>query len=138
MPDVILLAEDNPNDAELAIRALKKARIGNEIIHLEDGQEVIDYLYNENNQPPRLILLDLKMPRVDGLQVLKKLKSDVKKRSIPIVVLTSSKQDRDIVDSYDLGVNAYIVKPVDFTQFADAIAALGLFWIVHNQAPIVN
>ena len=131
----ILLIEDNPDDAGLTIRTLKKNNLGNHLIHLEDGQEALDFLFNEENRMPKLILLDLKMPRVDGIEVLRKLKSDEKKRSIPVVVLTSSKEENDIVEAYKLGVNAYIVKPVDFDQFVKAVTQVGLFWVVLNQPP---
>ena len=131
----ILLVEDNPQDAELAIRALRKNHLANHLLHLDDGQEALDYLFNESNEMPRLILLDLKMPRVDGLEVLRTLKKDEKRKLIPVVVLTSSKEERDIVESYKLGVNAYIVKPVDFDQFVKAVTQVGMFWLVLNQAP---
>jgi two-component system response regulator len=131
----ILLVEDNPHDAELAIRALRKNHLANHLLHLDDGQEALDFLFNESNEMPRLILLDLKMPRVDGLEVLRALKKDEKRKLIPIVVLTSSKEERDIVESYKLGVNAYIVKPVDFDQFVKAVTQVGMFWLVLNQAP---
>jgi|SRR5688572_27651758 len=131
----ILLIEDNPNDAELTIRALKKNNLANNLKHLEDGQEALDYIFNDQNVMPKLILLDLKMPRVDGIEVLRRLKSDDQKKVIPIVVLTSSKEERDIVESYKLGVNAYIVKPVDFEQFVHAVAQVGLFWLILNQPP---
>jgi two-component system response regulator len=132
----ILLVEDNPDDANLAIRALKKNNLANHLLHLEDGQQAIDYIFNEDNTMPRLILLDLKMPKVDGLEVLKKLKTDEKKKLIPVVMLTSSKEETDIVKTYQLGVNAYIVKPVDFDQFVRAVTDLGLFWLVLNQSPV--
>jgi len=135
IPVEILLIEDNPDDAGLAIRALKKNNLANNLLHLHDGQEAIDFLFDENNQMPKLILLDLKMPKVDGIDVLRKLKSDDKKKVIPIVVLTSSKEERDIVESYKLGVNAYIVKPVDFDQFVKAVTELGFFWLILNQPP---
>jgi two-component system response regulator len=131
----ILLVEDNPNDAELAIRALKKNNLANNLVHLEDGQEALDYLYDENNEMPKLILMDVKMPRVDGIEVLRKLKSDEKRKVIPIVMLTSSKEDKDIIEAYNLGVNAYIVKPVDFDQFVKAVTQLGFFWMILNQPP---
>ncbi len=131
----ILLVEDNPDDANLAIRALKKNNLANHLLHLEDGQKALDYIFNDDNSMPRLILLDLKMPKVDGLEVLKKLKSDEKKKLIPVVMLTSSKEESDIVRTYQLGVNAYIVKPVDFDQFVRAVTDLGLFWLVLNQSP---
>jgi len=135
IPVEILLIEDNPDDAGLAIRALKKNNLANNLLHLHDGQEAIDFLFDENNQMPKLILLDLKMPKVDGIDVLRRLKSDDKKKVIPIVVLTSSKEERDIVESYKLGVNAYIVKPVDFDQFVKAVTELGFFWLILNQPP---
>ncbi|MBL7845317.1 MAG: response regulator [Cyclobacteriaceae bacterium] len=131
----ILLVEDNPDDAALTIRTLKKHNLANYLRHLDDGQEALDFLYDDANATPRLILLDLKMPRVDGIEVLRKIKSDPEKRSIPVVVLTSSREDRDIVESYNLGVNAYVVKPVDFDQFIKAVADLGLFWLILNQTP---
>jgi len=131
----ILLVEDNPDDAELTIRSLKKNNLANNLIHLEDGQEALDFLFNEGNGNPRLILLDIKMPRVDGIEVLRRLKADQRKRTIPVVVMTSSKEESDIIEAYQLGVNAYVVKPVDFEQFAKAVAETGLFWMVLNQAP---
>lgn len=132
----ILLVEDNLDDAGLTIRALKKYNLANNLLHLKDGEEALNYLYDPNmNKMPKLILLDLKMPKVDGLDVLKKLKSDEDKKSIPIVVLTSSKEEQDIVKSYKLGVNAYVVKPVQFDSFMKAVADLGLFWMVLNQLP---
>ena len=131
----ILLVEDNPDDAELTIRALKKNNLTNNLLHLHDGQEAIDFLFNEGNSMPKLILLDLKMPKVDGIEVLRKLKSDDRKRVIPTVLLTSSKEERDVIESYKLGVNAYIVKPVDFDQFVKAVTQLGLFWLILNQPP---
>jgi two-component system, response regulator len=131
----ILLVEDNPNDAELAIRALKKNNLANNLVHLEDGQEALDYLFDENNNMPKLILMDVKMPRVDGIEVLRKLKSDEKRKVIPVVMLTSSKEDKDIIEAYNLGVNAYIVKPVDFDQFVKDVTQLGFFWMILNQPP---
>src|SRR5690349_10444945 len=131
----ILLVEDSPNDAELTIRALKKNNLTNNLLHLDDGKEALDFLYDEKNEMPKLILLDLKMPKVDGIDVLRKFKSDPKKRMIPIVILTSSKEERDVVESYKLGVNAYIVKPVDFEQFVKAVSQIGLFWLILNQPP---
>lgn len=131
----ILLVEDNMHDAELAIRALTKNNLANSLLHVEDGQEALDFLFNDENEMPNLILLDLKMPRVDGLQVLRALKEHAVKKVIPVVVLTSSKEERDIVESYKLGVNAYIVKPVDFDQFVKAVTQLGLFWLVLNEPP---
>ena len=135
MNSTILLVEDNPADAELAIRAFQKNNFSHRIVHLEDGQEALNYLYDSVNETPRLILLDVKMPKVDGIEVLRKLKSDENKKVIPVVMLTSSKEERDICDSYSLGANAYIVKPVNFTQFTDAVTQLGLFWMVLNHPP---
>jgi two-component system, response regulator len=132
----ILLIEDNPDDAELTIRALKKRNLANRLLHISDGEEAINYLFDpKNSNYPKLILLDLKMPRVDGIQVLRKIKSDENKKVIPVVVLTSSKEERDIVESYNLGVNAYIVKPVQFDSFLDAVDRVGLFWLLLNQPP---
>jgi two-component system response regulator len=134
----ILLVEDNPDDAGLTIRALKKHNLANHLLHLNDGEEALRFLFSENLAGiPKLILLDLKMPKVDGIEVLRKIKSDQRRRVIPIVVLTSSKEERDIVESYKLGVNAYIVKPVDFDKFVKAISEIGLsfqrgiLWIKH-------
>jgi two-component system, response regulator len=132
----ILLIEDNPDDAGLAIRALKKYNLANHLLHLQDGEEAINFIFSEKMAGyPKLILLDLKMPKVDGIEVLRKIKADEQKRVIPVVVLTSSKEERDIVDSYKLGVNAYIVKPVDFDKFVKAISEIGLFWLLLNQPP---
>ena len=133
----ILLIEDNPEDAELMIRALTKNRLANNLLHLKDGEEALAYLFSSetNNSIPKLILLDLKMPKVDGIEVLKIIKNDPQKKIIPVVVLTSSKEEEDIVKSYQYGVNAYIVKPVEFDKFMKAVADLGLFWLVLNQQP---
>lgn len=132
----ILLVEDNPDDAGLTIRALKKNKLANSLVHVTDGEEAINYLFSpERVALPKLILLDLKMPKVDGIEVLRKIKADESKKVIPVVVLTSSKEERDIVESYKLGVNAYIVKPVDFEKFVKAVTDLGMFWLVLNQPP---
>jgi two-component system response regulator len=131
----ILLVEDNPDDAELAIRALRKSNLANHLLHLQDGEEALEFLFNEKNNKPKLVLLDLKMPKVDGIEVLSRLKADERTRTIPVVMLTSSKEERDIVETYKLGVNAYIVKPLDFEQFGNAVGQLGLFWLVLNQTP---
>jgi two-component system response regulator len=132
----ILLIEDSFDDAELTIRALKKKNLANHLHHIADGEEAMEYLFNSASDPmPKLILLDLKMPKVDGIQILKRIKEDPEKHVIPVVVLTSSKEEKDIVESYKLGVNAYIVKPVEFDKFQDAVAQLGLFWMVINQPP---
>lgn len=138
----IILVEDNSSDAELALRALKKNNILNPILHLQDGEEVLDYLFAEGqyqhrniNELPKLILLDLKMPKVDGLEVLQRIKSDERTKVIPVVLLTSSKEQKDIIDGYKLGVNSYIVKPVGFENFVKAISEIGLYWLVVNQSP---
>ena len=132
----ILLIEDNMDDAGLTIRALKKHNLANNLLHLQDGEEALNYLFSERlNAIPKVILLDLKMPKVDGIEVLRRLKADERKKIIPVVVLTSSKEERDIVDSYKLGVNAYIVKPVDFEKFVKAISEIGFFWLLLNQSP---
>ncbi|HEY0654527.1 MAG TPA: response regulator [Chryseosolibacter sp.] len=132
----ILLVEDNLDDAGLTIRALKKHNLANNLLHLHDGEEAINYLFSEKiTSIPKVILLDLKMPKVDGIEVLRKLKGDERRKIIPVVVLTSSKEEKDIVESYKLGVNAYIVKPVDFDKFAKAIAEIGFFWLLLNQPP---
>jgi len=137
----ILLVEDNQNDAELSLYTLKKFKIANSIYHARDGEEAISYLFGQSSggnglaHIPRLILLDLKLPKVGGLEVLQKLKSDPRTRSVPVVVLTSSREERDIVESYDLGVNSYIVKPIDFEQFTEAVRNVGLYWLLLNQNP---
>lgn len=135
-PVEILLIEDNPDDAGLTIHALKKHNLAKNLLHLQDGEEALNYLFAETSTAiPKVILLDLKMPRVDGMEVLRKLKQDVHLKVIPVVVLTSSKEDKDVLQSYQLGVNAYIVKPVDYEKFVTAIAEIGLFWLVRNQPP---
>ncbi|MDM9582277.1 MULTISPECIES: response regulator [unclassified Nostoc] len=140
----IVLVEDNPTDAELTIRALRRGRIGNNIQLLQDGAEALDFLFcrgeyahrSMTNQP-KVILLDLKLPRVSGLEVLRQLKSDPRTQMIPVVVLTSSAEDQDMIESYQLGVNSYIVKPVDFEQFNQAVQQLGFYWILFNQLPVL-
>jgi two-component system response regulator len=140
----ILLVEDNPNDVELALHALAKNNLTNRIQVVRDGEEALEFLFREgrysNRQTgslsqPRVILLDLKLPKVDGLEVLKRLKADEKLRSIPVVMLTSSAEERDIVESYRLGVNSYIVKPVDFDQFTESVRQLGMYWMLLNHPP---
>ena len=136
IPVEVLLIEDNPEDAELTIRVLKKHNLANNLVHLRDGEAALNFLFADgSNNIPRLILLDLKMPKVDGIEVLSKIKKDDQKRSIPVVILTSSKQERDVIESYKLGVNAYVVKPVEFEKFVEAVAQLGLFWLLLNQPP---
>jgi two-component system, response regulator len=141
----ILLVEDNEADQELAIHALRTNNLANRICVAHDGEEALDYLFcrgNHNNRgfdkPPRLILLDLKLPKIDGLQVLRQIKSDTRTKAIPVVILTSSREERDMIDGYQLGVNSYIQKPVDFGQFREIIKRLGLYWLVVNQAPPTN
>lgn len=138
----ILLVEDNPSDVELALHAFQQNHLSNRIQVARDGQEALEFLFSEgpyadrqNADRPRVILLDLKLPKLDGLEVLRKIKADPRTRQIPVVMLTSSTEERDIVESYNLGVNSYIVKPVDFEQFTEAVRQLGLYWMVLNQAP---
>ena len=132
----ILLVEDSPADLELAIRALQKHNLANQLHIARDGEEALAYLFGPDVlHTPKMVLLDLKLPKVDGLEVLRRIKSDPVTRRIPVVVMTSSREERDIVESYDLGVNSYIVKPVDFDQFMRAVADLGLYWLVLNQLP---
>jgi len=136
----ILLVEDNPNDAEMTLRALKKNNLSNEVLVVKDGEEALDYLYTRGeyaqrglDNHPKIILLDLKLPKVNGKEVLRTIKNDPEKKVIPVIVLTSSKEERDIVESYQLGVNSYIVKPVDFDKFFKAIEEVGLYWLLVNQ-----
>jgi len=139
----ILMVEDDPDDAELALLALKAQNIVNNIVIVHDGVEALDFLFGKGkyegrnlNHQPKLILLDLKMPKLDGLEVLKQLRTDDRTCAIPVVMLTSSKQDPDIKQAYELGVNSYIVKPVDFDQFAETVAKLGFYWALMNQSPL--
>jgi two-component system response regulator len=135
-PVDILLVEDNQEDAELTIRALKKQNLANSLIHLQDGEEALNYLFStEAGHLPKLVLLDLKMPKVDGIEVLRKIKADELRKVIPVVLLTSSREERDIAESYKLGVNAYIVKPVEFDKLVSAVSDIGLFWLILNQPP---
>ena len=140
----ILLAEDNPTDAEMTIRALKKIGLINDIVWVKDGQEVLDYIFRKGeyasrpNCQPKLILLDLKMPRVDGIEVLQQLKMHDATKGIPIVMLTSSAEEKDIIRSYQLGVNSYIVKPVEFSKFFDEVSNLGCYWAIMNKSPGVT
>jgi two-component system, response regulator len=138
----ILLVEDNPYDAELSLRALRHNNIANCVVHVSDGEEALDFLlakgkYKDysSNRFPRLILLDLNLPRISGLEVLKILKSDSALKNIPVVVLTTSKEENDIIQSYNLGVNSYLVKPVSFDNFVNIIKELGFYWLILNQAP---
>lgn len=139
-PVEILLVEDNPDDVELALHALKRNNFSNHIHVARDGVEALDFVFatglyagRDMTDVPRVILLDLKLPKVDGLEVLRRIKADARTRMIPVVVLTSSREERDIVESYQLGVNSYIVKPVDFQQFTEAVRELGLYWLLLNQ-----
>jgi two-component system, response regulator len=138
----ILLVEDNPNDAELTLRALRAQNLANRVIVLEDGAEALDFLFSRGRYldrgtatPPRVVLLDLKLPKVGGLEVLKQIKHDERTRSIPVVILTSSRQDPDIAAAYALGANSYVVKPVEFDHFSEAVSKLGLYWLLVNQPP---
>ncbi|WP_334164974.1 response regulator [Phenylobacterium sp.] len=137
----ILLVEDNPRDLELTLAALAKCQLANDIVVARDGAEALDYLYQRGEHAERLpgdpavVLLDLKLPKVDGLEVLEKVKSDSLRRQIPVVMLTSSREERDLVKSYELGVNAFVVKPVDFNAFFEAIQDLGMFWAILNEPP---
>jgi len=137
----ILLVEDNPRDLELTLVALEKTQLANEVITLRDGAEALDYLFRRGQYTtraegnPAVILLDLKLPKVDGLQVLEKIKEDPALRSTPVVMLTSSREEKDLIRSYNLGVNAYVVKPVGFGEFIEAISDLGIFWAVLNEPP---
>ena len=141
-PVEILLVEDNPRDAELTLHALRENNVINHVEMVADGAEALDFIFCKGNYTyrspdniPKLILLDLKLPKIDGLEVLQTLKSDPKTKKIPIVVLTSSSEERDVVESYKLGVNSYIVKPIDFQQFTNAVRQLGLYWILYNKTP---
>ena len=137
----ILLVEDDPKDTELTLTALEEYNLANEVVVAKDGEEALDYLYcrgkfqARTSENPAVLLLDLKLPKVDGLEVLQQIKSDEKLKMIPVVVLTSSREERDMVTSYRLGVNAYVVKPVDFHEFVNAIKELGVFWAVINEPP---
>ena len=139
---VILLVEDNPSDVKLTERALKQNQITNKLVHAEDGREALDYLFGSGQYAdrnvrdvPALVLLDLKLPKVDGLEVLKQIRANESTRLLPVVILTSSSQERDIASSYELGANSYIRKPVNFTQFAEAVRILGLYWLLMNEPP---
>jgi len=139
----ILLVEDNPTDAELCMRALTKSNLANNLVWVKDGAEALDFLFatgvyadRDIMHPPKVVLLDLRLPKVDGMEVLRKVKQDDRTRSIPVVVLTSSKEDRDISESYQLGVNSYISKPVEFDAFAKSVAELGFYWLLVNSPPV--
>ncbi len=136
----IVIVEDNPNDAELILRVFRKHNMANQIVLLKDGAEALNFFFPSDSVTPpggglRIILLDLKLPKVDGIEILRRLKSDERTRAIPVVVLTSSSEDRDIKDAYELGVNSYVAKPIKFDEFAKAVADLGLYWLMLNKLP---
>jgi two-component system, response regulator len=131
----ILLVEDNANDAELTLRALKQRNLANQVHLCRDGAEAVDFFADGAGPVPKVVLLDLKLPKIDGLEVLKRLKQDNRTKSIPVVVLTSSREEPDIERAYELGANSYIVKPVDFEAFARAVSDVGLYWLLLNHAP---
>jgi CheY-like chemotaxis protein len=139
----ILLVEDNPTDAELATMALKEANLANKLVWVKDGAEALDFLFatgpysdRKVEDRPKVVLLDLRLPKVDGLEVLRRIKADERTKRVPVVVVTSSREDRDVVASYDLGVNSYISKPIEFEEFAKVISNLGLYWLVINRPPL--
>ncbi|MDA3924920.1 MAG: response regulator [Kiritimatiellae bacterium] len=140
----ILLVEDDPKDVELTLTALKEYQLSNGIDVARDGEEALDYLYRRGNFQtrndcnPAVVILDLKLPKVNGLDVLRQIKADEKMKLLPVVMLTSSREERDLITSYKLGVNAYVVKPVDFHQFIDAVKSLGIFWVALNESPLTN
>jgi two-component system response regulator len=140
-PIEILLVEDNPDDVELALYAFRRSQVTNRIQVVRDGEEALEYLFRTGayadraNIVPRLVLLDLKLPKITGLEVLKRVRADPELRTLPVVVMTSSREDRDLTESYQLGVNSYILKPVDFAQFADVVEQLGMYWVILNQPP---
>lgn len=138
----VLLVEDNPDDVELTLRAFKKNHLLNEVVVAQDGAEALDYLFGSGayagrdpNRLPQFVLLDLKLPRVDGLEVLRRIRADERTHFLPVVILTTSREEQDLIESYKLGANSYIRKPVDFTQFSDSVRQLGLYWLVLNEAP---
>ena len=144
-PVEILFVEDNPHDAELTIRALTKRHLANRLIHVSDGQTALDFLFGmgayegrDVNHQPKVVLLDLKLPKLDGIEVLRQLRSDARTKLLPVVVLTSSHEDRDVLESYQLGANSYIVKPVDFDKFSEAVSNMGLYWLLLNESPILK
>jgi CheY-like chemotaxis protein len=138
----ILLVEDSPEDAELTIRTLRQRNLANRLHHVEDGAAALDFLFGRGqfagrdvNTRPKVVLLDLKLPKVDGLAVLRAMREDPRTRDVPVVVITSSKEDRDLDEAYRLGANSYVVKPVDFNQFSEAVGQLGLYWVLINEVP---
>jgi two-component system response regulator len=137
----ILLVEDNPTDAEMTLRALRRGNLANHITWVKDGEEALDFIFRNGSysgrppENPKLILLDIKLPKVDGIEVLKQIKSDARTRVIPVVMVTSSAEGRDITDSYQLGANSYVVKPVDFEQFSETVSKAGFYWMLMNRTP---
>jgi two-component system response regulator len=136
----VLLVEDNVHDAEMTIRSLKKVNLANNLVHVKDGEEALEFVFAQGKfadrdvvNTPKVILLDIKMPKVDGIEVLRRIKAHEATRCIPVVIMTSSKEEQDIIDSYELGVNSYVVKPVDFEGFAKAVSQLGMYWLLTNQ-----
>ena len=139
---VVLLVEDNPDDVELTLRAFKKYNIMNEVVVASDGAEALDYLFctgryasRDTNNLPEIVLLDLKLPKVDGLEVLQRLRADERTKHLPVVILTSSNEERDLIKGYKLGANSYVQKPVEFTQFSEAVGRLGIYWLLLNKSP---
>jgi CheY-like chemotaxis protein len=144
-PLEVLLVEDNPQEAELTIRALKKRTLANHFVHVHDGQEAIDFIFNRGRykgkeiyEMPKVVLLDLKLPKLDGLEVLRQIRADDRTRLMPVVVLTSSRVDRDVIEAYALGANSYIVKPVDFENFLEVVSNIIAYWLVLNELPCLN
>ncbi len=139
----ILLVEDSPRDAEMTLRALRKRNLANHVVHVKDGEEALDWLFGRGvhagrdaSHHPKVVLLDLKLPKVDGLEVLRALRADERTRLLPVVVMTSSQEQRDVIETYKLGVNSYVVKPVDFDSFSAAVAELGHYWLLVNKQPM--